>query len=75
MSHLIELSLLNIHCTKKNEVFIKDFFGKCDQIQFPPDMVTCTEDIFDGKLHFLCSDYFHSNKKRKESLETLAVFS
>ena len=38
-------------------------------------MVTFTEDIFNGKLYFLCSDYFHSHKKRKESLETRAVFS
>ena len=28
---------------------IKDFFSKCDQITF-------TEEILNGKLHFLCSD-------------------
>ena len=27
---------------------IKDFFSKCDQITF-------TEEILNGKLHFLCS--------------------
>ena len=32
--------------------FIKDFFSKCDQIR----SVTFTEEIPNGKLHFLCSD-------------------
>ena len=30
---------------------IKDFFSKCDQA----DLVTFTEEILDGKLHFLCA--------------------
>ena len=38
---------------------IKDFFSKCDQIrsfpQFPGDLVTFTEEILNGKIHFLCS--------------------
>ena len=42
---------------------IKGFFSKCDKIrgfchilsQFPADLVTFTEEIFNGKLHFLCS--------------------
>ena len=34
---------------------IKDFFSKCDQIQFPANLVTFTEEILIGKLHFLCS--------------------
>ena len=25
--------------------------------QFPADLVTFTEEIHNGKLHFLCSDY------------------
>ena len=33
--------------------FIKDFFSKCDQ--FTADLVTFTEEIFNGKLYFLCS--------------------
>ena len=33
-----------------------DFFSKCDQIQSPADLVTFTEEILSGKLHFLCSD-------------------
>ena len=31
--------------------FIKDFFSK-----FPADLVAFTEEILNGKLHFLCSD-------------------
>ena len=35
---------------------IKDFFSKCDpSLQFPADLVTFTEDILNGKLHFLRS--------------------
>ena len=33
---------------------IKDFFIKCDQIH--ADLVTFTEEILHGKLHFLCSE-------------------
>ena len=31
---------------------IEDFFSKCDQIV---DLVTFTEGIYNGKVHFLCS--------------------
>ena len=35
---------------------IKDFFSKREQIRnFPADLVTFTEEIFNGKPHFLCS--------------------
>ena len=34
---------------------IKDFFSKCDQIRRKLDLVTFTEEIVNGKLHFLCS--------------------
>ena len=37
---------------QKMKFSIKDFFGKCDQ--FPADLVTFTEEILNGKLHFLC---------------------
>ena len=37
------------HCTKFS---IKDFFSKCDQTA---DLFTFTEEVLDGKLHFLCS--------------------
>ena len=33
----------------------KDFFSKFPQ--FPADLVTFTEEILSGKLHFLCSVY------------------
>ena len=32
---------------------IKDFF---EFLQFPANLVTFTEEILNGKLHFLCSD-------------------
>ena len=39
--------------------FIKDFFSECDQIrktaQKTADLVTFTEEIVNGKIHFLCS--------------------
>ena len=34
---------------------VKYFFSKCGQIQFPANLVTFTEEILIGKLHFLCS--------------------
>ena len=59
---------------------IKDFFSKCDQnSQFPADLVTFTEEILHGKLHFLCSvsdqfsllDTMETSKNRR----VLDVFS
>ena len=38
---------------QKMEFSIKVFFSKCDQ--FLADLVTFTEEILNGKLHFLCS--------------------
>ena len=37
---------------------IKDFFSKCDRIcvEETEDLVTFTEEILNGKLHFLCSE-------------------
>ena len=49
--YLVVTSLL-LHCTK-NDVSIKDFFSKCDQMW--PDLVTFTKEILNGKLRFLCS--------------------
>ena len=41
----------------KNEISIKDFFSKSDQIRKKlADLVTFSEEIINGKLHFLCSD-------------------
>ena len=38
---------------------IKNFFSKCDQIR--TDLVTFTEEILNGKLHFFCNErrYIH----------------
>ena len=33
---------------------IKDFFIKCET-QLPADLFTFTEEILNGKIHFLCS--------------------
>ena len=40
------------HTAQKMKFSIKDFSSKCDQIA---DLVTFTEKILNGKLHFLCS--------------------
>ena len=37
---------------QKMKFSIKDFFSKCDQIRSPTD----TEEILNGKVHFLCND-------------------
>ena len=31
---------------------IKDFFSKCDGILRNADLVTCTEEVLNGKLYF-----------------------
>ena len=45
--------MLTLH--KKMNFSIKDFFRKCGQIQFSAGLVAFTEEILNGKLHFLCS--------------------
>ena len=35
--------------------FIKNFFSKYETLQETADLVTFTEEILNGKLHFLCS--------------------
>ena len=41
---------------KKIKFSFKHFFRKCDQIRRETaDLVTFTEEILNGKLHFLCS--------------------
>ena len=42
---------------QKMKFLITDFLSKCDQIR----MVTFTEEIRNGKLHFLCSERFSSS--------------
>ena len=46
-----------LHTAQKMIFSIKDFFSKYDHIRsFPADFVTFTEEILNGKNHFLCSD-------------------
>ena len=40
---------------QKIKFSIKDFFSKYDQIRRTADLVTFTEEILNGKIHFLCS--------------------
>ena len=42
--------------THKMKFFIKNIFSKCwSKLQETADLVTFTEEILNGKLHFLCS--------------------
>ena len=56
------------NAAQKMKFSIKDFFSKCDQIRsfvnvtksaVSADLVTFTEEILRGKLHFLCSDVWN----------------
>ena len=50
----------------------KNFFSKCDQIlKFFADLVTFTEEIFNGKLHFLCSD---NNNRKNDNKQIFHAF-
>ena len=54
---------INLRCTK-NEVFHQGFLQEMlPNPQFPADLITFTEEILTGKLHFLCStnDYIQCN--------------
>ena len=44
-----------IFTVQKKKFSIKDFFSKWLNPPFPADLVTFTEEIFNAKLHFLCS--------------------
>ena len=55
---------------------INDFLSKFDQIhrkQFPASLMTFTEEILNGKLHFLCSanSYVHPVKTWNLTTESL----
>ena len=41
--------------SSSNESIILDFSKTAQKIKFPADLVTFTEEILNGKLHFLCS--------------------
>ena len=43
-----------LNTAQRMKFSIKDFFSKFDQI--PSFLVTFTEEILNGKLHFLCSE-------------------
>ena len=42
--------------------------------QFPTALVTFTEKTLNGKLHFLCSDYYSNSNGLKISLKNLNNF-
>ena len=50
-----EVAFFWVLTTQKTKFSIKDFFSKCDQPQETADLVSFTEEILDGKLHFLYS--------------------
>ena len=54
---LLDNSTPNVNCTAQKMKFsIEDFFSKYDpNLQETTDLVTFTEEILNGKLHFLCS--------------------
>ena len=43
---------------KKMKFSINDFFSKCE---LTADLITFTEEILNGKLHFLCSERYPSS--------------
>ena len=45
-------SVTPVSTAQKMKFSIKDFFSKCDQIR---SFLTFTEEVFNGKLHFLHS--------------------
>ena len=52
---IIEVNITD-QALHENEVFIKDFFSKYDQIRRKlPDLLTFTEETLNGKLLFSCS--------------------
>ena len=59
-------SILKLNTAQKMEFSIKHFFSKSDQIpQFPENLFTFTEEILNGKLHFLCSVSLCENSSNK----------
>ena len=52
---VVLVSLFLTYTGHKMKFSSKDFFIKCDQIQFPADLVIFTEEVLNDKFHFLCS--------------------
>ena len=54
MGGLINIKNNNNETVQRMKFSIKYFFSKCDQnLQFSADLFTFTEEILNGKLHFL----------------------
>ena len=47
--------MIEYFTAQKMKFSVKDFFSKCDKSAGTADLVTFTEEILSGKLHFLCS--------------------
>ena len=70
------------HTTQKMKFSIKDFFITCDQIRRNCGFGHITEEIFNGKLQFLCCVRFHPDIyspwvyiPRKVTFRVLLIFS
>ena len=53
---------------------IKNFFSKCDQIRRKCGLVTFTEEILNGKLHFLCIVIWTESTVTEEILNEKLLF-
>ena len=60
--------VVNTPTAQKRKVFIKDFFSKCDLIR-TADLVTFTEEIFNGELHFFVQLPLESTLSKELSLQ------
>ena len=56
----------HLHCIKI-EVFIKDFFSKCNL-----GLVTFTEEVLNEKLHFICCANFDGQLPDKEDVAQIS---
>ena len=59
-------SIIDQNTAQKMKLSIKDFFSKQLNLQQTADVVTFTEEILNGNLHFLCSETW---KKLKFNVE------
>ena len=55
VTRTIKLQCAQHSTSQRMKLSIKNFFSKFDQIRRPGDLVTFTEEILNGKLHFLGS--------------------
>ena len=59
---------------QKMKFSIKDFFIKCDQIQFPTDLVAFTEEILNGKSRGYKFPHYQTFKNKYEFLIFISIF-